>query len=82
MLREAELEIIKLSVGMLAVGKMITELNLRSVSGASIVGIDRAGHSIVNPPPTEELIGGDEVLLLGRPEQLTAARQLLTAVAE
>lgn len=79
LLKEARLESVEIAEGMFAVGKMISELNLRSESGANVVGIDRHGNSIVNPGPTEELEKGDLVLLLGRPEQLAAAQKLLTA---
>ena len=66
-----------MKAGTLAAGKMISELKLRSVTGASVVGIDRGGSSIINPDPHEELTSGDQVLLIGRTEQLEAARTLL-----
>jgi len=79
LLREAKLEAVELRAGTAAVGKMILELKLRSQTGASIVGIDRQGASIVNPEPHEELAAGDQVLLIGRAEQLESAKKLLTS---
>lgn len=77
LLRDARLETVHLRPGAAAVGKMLVELGLRAETGASIVGIDRHGTSLVNPPPHEELAAGDQVVLIGRPEQLEAARALL-----
>ncbi len=61
-----------------ASGKMIAELRLRTRTGASVVGIERRGTSIVNPGPDEELDTGDQILLIGSEDQLNAARELLT----
>ena len=60
-----------------ASGKLIRELRLRTVTGASIVGIQRGGDSIINPGPDEELLPGDQVLLLGTPGQLAAGNKAL-----
>ncbi|MBK6539657.1 MAG: hypothetical protein IPG09_18530 [Ignavibacteria bacterium] len=35
--------------------KLISELRLRSITGATIIGIERDGKSIVNPEADEEL---------------------------
>jgi CPA2 family monovalent cation:H+ antiporter-2 len=79
LLREARLETVEVRSGTEAAGKMIAELRLRTQTGASIVGIERNGNSIVNPGPHEELESGDQVLLIGSEEQLQAATELLTA---
>jgi CPA2 family monovalent cation:H+ antiporter-2 len=60
-------------------GKFIGELGLRTRTGASVVGIQRDGASIINPGPDEELRAGDEVLLLGSQQHLESARQLLAS---
>ncbi len=78
LLKHAELITVDIPSGAPAIGKRIVELNLRSETGASVVGIERGGNSIVNPPPHEELEDGDQILLIGRPEQLEAAKALLT----
>ncbi|CAN5510201.1 cation:proton antiporter [soil metagenome] len=77
MLKEAKLETVDLRDAMRSVGKMISELQLRSKTGASIVGIERRGINIINPGPTEELEAGDHLLLIGRTEELIVAKELL-----
>ena len=78
LLREARLETVEVGPGTEASGKMIAELRLRTRTGASVVGIERRGTSIVNPGPDEELDSGDQILLIGSEDQLNAARELLT----
>lgn len=76
-LREARLETVPIPEGSPAAGKLIRELELRTRTGASAVGIERGASPIINPGPDEELQAGDKVLLLGNTEQLTVARLLL-----
>jgi K+/H+ antiporter YhaU regulatory subunit KhtT len=52
---------------------------LRTRTGASIVGIERAASNVINPGPDEELQAGDRLLMIGSLEQLAAAENLLTA---
>jgi CPA2 family monovalent cation:H+ antiporter-2 len=63
--------------GSAGAGKLIRELALRTQTGASIVGIERDGASVINPGPDEELMAGDRVLILGTEAQLVAARMAL-----
>lgn len=78
LLHEATLRTVGLNPDSSAVGKLIIELKLRSRTGASIVGIERNGSHVVNPGPDEELLAGDNILLLGNEEQLAAAEEFLT----
>jgi CPA2 family monovalent cation:H+ antiporter-2 len=68
---------VTLTAGAPASGRLIRELNLRNETGVSIVGIERAGTTTVNPGPDDELLAGDQVLLLGLPGQLEKARGVL-----
>ena len=77
-LREAELELVQLDAAAPASGRLIRELELRTRTGASVVGIDRGEDTVVNPGPDEELQTGDNVLLLGSSAQRAAAHLLLT----
>ena len=77
LLREANLETVNVGTNSPAAGKLIRELQLRTLTGASIVGIQRDGASIINPGPDEELQPQDRLLLLGDRAQLEAARRLL-----
>jgi CPA2 family monovalent cation:H+ antiporter-2 len=79
LLRQAEVETVTVAQDSPAAGRLIRELQLRTKTGASVVGIERKGESVVNPDPDEELLPGDEVLLIGTRQHLDAARQLLTA---
>ncbi|HTV47237.1 MAG TPA: cation:proton antiporter [Phycisphaerae bacterium] len=62
-----------------AAGKSIHEVEIRKLTGAGIVGIERGGHSIVNPGPEEKLLPGDRIYLFGSPAQVDAAREFLLA---
>jgi CPA2 family monovalent cation:H+ antiporter-2 len=77
LLREADLETVTLAADSPAVGKLIRELELRTRTGASIVGIERGGTNLINPGPDEELQPGNQILLLGTPAQLAAAKAAL-----
>jgi len=77
LLREADLATVTLAADSPAAGKLIREIGLRTRTGASIVGIERAGTNLINPGPDEELLPGNQVLLLGTPAQLQAARAAL-----
>ena len=59
--------------------KPIRDLNMRTKTGATIVGLERGGENLVNPDPDERLQIGDKVLVLGSIAQLAAARALLTS---
>lgn len=76
-LREAKMEAVVLSARHAAVGRLIRELQLRSLTGASIVAVERAGKTMVNPDPDLELFKDDSVLLLGSSVQIKRARELL-----
>jgi len=54
-------------------GKLIRELQLRTETGASIVALERDGKPTINPGPDTELYAGDELLLIGDPQQLSDA---------
>ena len=81
MMRDAQIATIRIGKAASIAGKLIGELRLRTNTGASIVGIQRGGESIINPGPDEELRADDEVLLLGSETHLDAARKLLSRQA-
>ncbi len=81
MMRDAQIATIRIGKAASVAGKLIGELRLRTNTGASIVGIQRDGESLINPGPDEELRVDDEVLLLGSEAQLDAARKLLSRQA-
>jgi CPA2 family monovalent cation:H+ antiporter-2 len=77
LMREAQLLLVEIAATSPAAGRLIGELGLRTSTGASIVGIERAGENIVNPGPDEELRAEDRVLLIGTRAQLEPAQALL-----
>ncbi|HWL50930.1 MAG TPA: cation:proton antiporter [Chthoniobacteraceae bacterium] len=76
LLRDAELLTLTINPETWGANKSIAELGLRQETGASIVGIERDGQSIVNPGASESLYPGDRILLLGTGEQLAASEAL------
>lgn len=60
-----------------AANKIIHEMNLRAVTGASIIGLERKGKMLINPPADEVLRPGDRIYLLGTGPQLENAQDLL-----
>jgi monovalent cation:H+ antiporter-2, CPA2 family len=78
-LRDADLETMATAADAPAAGKLIRELELRTRTGASVVGIERpSGERIINPGPDDELQPGDQVLLIGTRIQLDAAKPLFS----
>jgi CPA2 family monovalent cation:H+ antiporter-2 len=57
-------------------GKSMREGTLRDRSGVTVLAIRRGDETIPNPDPVWELRDGDIVLLLGTPDQLSAAGKL------
>lgn len=77
LLLHAELVTLTIREASPAAGKVMAELQLRTHTGASIVGIERGGLNIINPGVYEEIRAGDSVLLLGSRDQIERARLLL-----
>jgi len=57
-------------------GKLIREIGLRTITGASIVALERNGHPVINPGPDVEILAGDELLLIGDHQQLANAARM------
>lgn len=55
-------------------GQTIAALRIRSRFNCTVVEIDRQGHLIVAPEPTQPLYSGDRLLLLGTPADIARAR--------
>ncbi len=60
-----------------AVNKTIKDLDLRSKTGVSIVGIYREEKTIPNPSAQEELLPGDVIVIIGTQEQIKMGMQYL-----
>ncbi|MGH7570084.1 MAG: cation:proton antiporter [Gemmatimonadales bacterium] len=62
-------------------GRSLAETGLRSRTGALVLSVARAGHDVATPDPQFRLAVGDELVVVGQPQQLEAARRLLTGDA-
>jgi CPA2 family monovalent cation:H+ antiporter-2 len=60
-----------------AVGKTLAEIDLRGLSGATVLAVKRAGETVVVPAGREMLRAGDTLALAGTPEAIERARHLL-----
>jgi CPA2 family monovalent cation:H+ antiporter-2 len=64
--------------GFPAVGRSLSDLDLRGLTGATIVAIARSGDVILVPDGHEVLLAGDVVALAGTKPAIEAAARLLT----
>jgi len=55
----------------------LVDLDLRARTGASVLAIDRGGHTTPNPSPSTTLRSGDRLLLFGGREAVARLRALL-----
>ena len=78
-LRNANLESVTISPDSITAPTRIRDLALRTRTGASIVGLERSGQTTINPGPDDELQAGDQILLLGNPDQLKTAQAYLAS---
>ncbi len=60
-----------------AVGKTLTELNLRALTGATVVAIRRGNEDVLLPTGREALMAGDVLGLAGKEEAIRKANVLL-----
>lgn len=81
LLREARLETLVLAQGMPGANRTPRDLELKTRTGAFIVGIEREALQIVNPDADELLLPGDQLLLVGSREQLDSAIHALAGDA-
>lgn len=68
---------VQIAAGSDAVGRTLGELNLRGRTGATVVGISRAGREIPHPSAQERLEAGDLVALTGSRDAVQDAHHLL-----
>jgi CPA2 family monovalent cation:H+ antiporter-2 len=61
-----------------AAGKSLAQLNLRGVTGATVLAIVRQGQNLTIPSAQQAFQGGDLVALAGTHDAIEAARTLLS----
>jgi monovalent cation:H+ antiporter-2, CPA2 family len=65
-----------------AAGKKLGELNLRLLTGASVIAITRGNDRLLMPSGKEPLLAGDTLVLVGTQEAIFLAKGLLRNPAE
>ncbi len=76
-LAQLRLATVALAASATVASRTLRDLQLRSRTGVSVVGIEREGQQMVNPDPAFPLQPGDRLVMLGSPEQVRAAEVLL-----
>lgn len=69
------IEWLTVSRGSPLAGHSIAELQIRKRTGVSVIAIRRKGEIIPNPDPSENILEGDTLLLIGTGEQMLRFRQ-------
>lgn len=75
------LQEVELPVAAACAGKTIAALGIRAQHGCTVVEINRQGFLLSAPEPHTILFPGDRLLLLGKTEQIAAARAELIRVS-
>ncbi len=72
---------VPIAAGSPAVGRTLKQINLRGLTGATVIAIDRDAADVIYPTGDEELRAGDALILTGTTDAVQAAQDLLTAAA-
>lgn len=59
-------------------GQRIIETEIRKLTGCNIIAVGRGGYSVFDPSPEAHILPGDVLTLIGTPEQIVKARQVLS----
>lgn len=73
----ASTETIRLEANSPVIGKNLGELNLRNATGATIIAIVREGSTKISPGSNYQLAQGDTIVLLGPPDRIERAIDIL-----
>jgi len=76
------LEEIKLRKGSIFAGQLIRDLDLRKLTGITIVAVSRAGRVHLNPDPEFQLFPADRLVLMGDPETIRMAEDFMQQLSE
>ncbi|HKY62187.1 MAG TPA: cation:proton antiporter [bacterium] len=68
---------VRIEDGSFGDGKSLSQLNLRALTGATVLALYRGGKGLVIPEAQEVLQAGDTLALAGSEESVEAARKLL-----
>lgn len=74
---EVRMESLEIRPGSRLHDRTLAELALGKTYGLQVAGINRAGRRILNPSADEKVFAGDDVLVLGSPDQIEALKSAL-----
>jgi CPA2 family monovalent cation:H+ antiporter-2 len=72
---------VPITAGSPAVGRTLKQINLRGLTGATVIAIDRDAADVIYPTGEEELRAGDALIVTGTAEAVQAAQELLVVIA-
>lgn len=73
-----EIDSVKIRSGSRFIGESIGTCNCKEFTGALLVGIARDNEVISNPPTNFKIEEGDEVVILGRKEEIASANEFFS----
>jgi Kef-type K+ transport system membrane component KefB/Trk K+ transport system NAD-binding subunit len=73
---------VRIQSGAAFAGQTIREIPLRSITGVSILAVSRAGRVHFDPGPDFRIYPGDRLVIMGPPEELRQAEELLKQTQE
>jgi CPA2 family monovalent cation:H+ antiporter-2 len=68
---------LRLGPGDPAVSRTLADLNLRGLTGATVIAVERSGQGVIYPGAHEPLLAGDVLVFTGTDAAVAAARQIL-----
>ncbi len=76
---EVEVDTVRISENSRFIGKSIETCECKELTGALFVGVGRGKTVIPNPPNDFKLEEGDEVIILGRKDEIKRAKELFSS---
>jgi len=72
-----EPESVSVPIGSIVAGRTLADVDLRSMTGATVLAILRAGETIIAPTGKEVILAGDVLAVAGSHEAIVGARSLI-----
>jgi CPA2 family monovalent cation:H+ antiporter-2 len=72
---------VAISPGSPAVGQTLKQINLRGLTGATVIAIDRDSADVIYPTGDEELYAGDALIVTGTSDAVQAVQELVAVAA-
>jgi CPA2 family monovalent cation:H+ antiporter-2 len=72
---------VAITAGSAAVGRTLKQINLRGLTGATVIAIDRDAADVIYPTGDEVLALGDALIITGTAEAVQSAQALLVTAA-